>query len=529
MALINCPECNREISDTVKKCPNCGYKINQHNTGDNKRTISKRTIIIGIVLLVVSIAIVGWIILYYIFNSDIRKTKNRLLEGDIVQAQIIFDTEIKNDESKKNELQNDLESLFKDAIDIYSDNQNKYFVFQNIKQFVEKNYQNYNITKFDKDMETMRKSKYSYEDGKKQQKNKQYGDAIKSYSNVIKSDPNYKSAQEESGKCRKEYKNIIINKIDNMLAEKNPTYEDIQTEIWSQEYLKKDKEVLSKFDKLKDKVRDFQVINAQTLAGKMDYLKAFEALNKIPADCLLDESVVKTKNTIVDGMLKWVTNEVTKIGKEKKYGKAIEFLEKYKSYDRNGVIQKKISYYEKKEKKKIISEFKRLKKNLTIKYDSVDQDYEVVYRGYSTKYVNISHTINLEARAIVDKKDKDVNFALVAGFEQDDWIFTEQVKFASGKYRATYLIEYSDRYTQVDYGSIAEWMYLDSLSNADLFDGMKKLVSHISTSQKATVRFSAPGNGSRNHVITSSEKRNMRIVFRFCELLQKYNYLYKYI
>ena len=57
-----------------------------------------------------------------------------------------------------------------------------------------------------------------------------------------------------------------------MLAEKNPTYEDIQTEIWSQAYLKKDKEVLSKFDKLKDKVRDFQVINAQTLAGKMDYL-----------------------------------------------------------------------------------------------------------------------------------------------------------------------------------------------------------------------------------------------------------------
>lgn len=27
MALINCPECNKEISDTVKTCPNCGYKI----------------------------------------------------------------------------------------------------------------------------------------------------------------------------------------------------------------------------------------------------------------------------------------------------------------------------------------------------------------------------------------------------------------------------------------------------------------------------------------------------------------------
>ena len=27
MALINCPECNKEISDTVKTCPICGYKI----------------------------------------------------------------------------------------------------------------------------------------------------------------------------------------------------------------------------------------------------------------------------------------------------------------------------------------------------------------------------------------------------------------------------------------------------------------------------------------------------------------------
>ena len=27
MALMNCPECGKEISDTVKKCPNCGFKI----------------------------------------------------------------------------------------------------------------------------------------------------------------------------------------------------------------------------------------------------------------------------------------------------------------------------------------------------------------------------------------------------------------------------------------------------------------------------------------------------------------------
>ncbi len=27
MALINCPECNKEISDKTRKCPHCGYPI----------------------------------------------------------------------------------------------------------------------------------------------------------------------------------------------------------------------------------------------------------------------------------------------------------------------------------------------------------------------------------------------------------------------------------------------------------------------------------------------------------------------
>lgn len=30
MALINCPECNREISDKAKACPHCGYPISEN-------------------------------------------------------------------------------------------------------------------------------------------------------------------------------------------------------------------------------------------------------------------------------------------------------------------------------------------------------------------------------------------------------------------------------------------------------------------------------------------------------------------
>ena len=35
MALINCPECGREISDKAVSCPNCGYPINNSNQADS--------------------------------------------------------------------------------------------------------------------------------------------------------------------------------------------------------------------------------------------------------------------------------------------------------------------------------------------------------------------------------------------------------------------------------------------------------------------------------------------------------------
>ena len=42
MALINCPECGKEISDTVKTCPNCGYKLRRINRNNHKMSKSKK-------------------------------------------------------------------------------------------------------------------------------------------------------------------------------------------------------------------------------------------------------------------------------------------------------------------------------------------------------------------------------------------------------------------------------------------------------------------------------------------------------
>jgi len=35
MALINCPECNTEVSEKAEKCPKCAYPINKTQTQYN--------------------------------------------------------------------------------------------------------------------------------------------------------------------------------------------------------------------------------------------------------------------------------------------------------------------------------------------------------------------------------------------------------------------------------------------------------------------------------------------------------------
>lgn len=37
MALINCPECKKEISDSVKTCPHCGFVINSEQEKPKKK------------------------------------------------------------------------------------------------------------------------------------------------------------------------------------------------------------------------------------------------------------------------------------------------------------------------------------------------------------------------------------------------------------------------------------------------------------------------------------------------------------
>lgn len=55
MALVKCPECNKEISNQSKMCPHCGYKTNSQK---NKRTVKLILCLLGMVLFIVLIAVI---------------------------------------------------------------------------------------------------------------------------------------------------------------------------------------------------------------------------------------------------------------------------------------------------------------------------------------------------------------------------------------------------------------------------------------------------------------------------------------
>lgn len=55
MALIKCPECQKEISDVAKSCPNCGYSL----ISKKKKTNKQRIVGVAIILLLIFINLVG--------------------------------------------------------------------------------------------------------------------------------------------------------------------------------------------------------------------------------------------------------------------------------------------------------------------------------------------------------------------------------------------------------------------------------------------------------------------------------------
>ena len=57
MALINCPECGKEISDSAITCPNCGVSLKKESDFDslNNTSVKKRKTVPIVIVVIVSV------------------------------------------------------------------------------------------------------------------------------------------------------------------------------------------------------------------------------------------------------------------------------------------------------------------------------------------------------------------------------------------------------------------------------------------------------------------------------------------
>ncbi|MEE1285087.1 MAG: zinc ribbon domain-containing protein, partial [Acutalibacteraceae bacterium] len=94
MALIKCPECGKEISDTAKNCINCGYMLKEENKVVKKK--SKKGLFI---LLAIVVVILGFVLKFEI--SDAIEKRNDRIESQTPGEKLIVQTYCQDVESNE--------------------------------------------------------------------------------------------------------------------------------------------------------------------------------------------------------------------------------------------------------------------------------------------------------------------------------------------------------------------------------------------------------------------------------------------
>lgn len=97
MALIQCSECGKEISDQIAACPHCGYPVQKQtdeNKGNNKKKLLLPIIIAGIILVLIAIIFICYKFVYK-GSFEVSQSKDSIELGtgaDLVKY-IEFDPE----------------------------------------------------------------------------------------------------------------------------------------------------------------------------------------------------------------------------------------------------------------------------------------------------------------------------------------------------------------------------------------------------------------------------------------------------
>ena len=205
---------------------------------------------------------------------------------------------------------------------------------------------------------------------------------------------------------------------------------------------------------------------------------------------------------------------------------SMELLSKY--FKNDSEIETKLEFYKAENEKAIELEKQRkearkqeLLARTTANYDDMKELTIIVPKGYSTRYNNVSETINIYPEITIDSSGK-ASFMIFAGFMQSDWVFFKSIIFDADGDKFTWDASgFGETETQVLWGGIAEWM-LKAAIDVETIDAVKQYIdidnrvsseliqqmTKISNANVAKMRFQ--GQGYRDHVLTNNEKENLK-------------------
>ena len=78
MALIECPECNKQVSETVKTCPHCGYKLNAKKAKHRNKVVTWSIVSVLIIFLAIGLSL-------YVSNERAEAIKAQAAFNDFLQ------------------------------------------------------------------------------------------------------------------------------------------------------------------------------------------------------------------------------------------------------------------------------------------------------------------------------------------------------------------------------------------------------------------------------------------------------------
>ena len=230
-----------------------------------------------------------------------------------------------------------------------------------------------------------------------------------------------------------------------------------------------------------------------------------------------------SKEYIDDELLKIKSDAVSQLEvkasdyeSEGKYAEAISLLTDEKGNPIDNSVSTKVRLYK---KEMNIKELKSLKQYVSVEYDSIDKDYTIRFRDAGSTFPTNNRSIISHITV-----DSSTTFAILFGFLNRDWIFTDSIIIDCGKKQFTLPVDRSASQRDVLWGGICERMvYIHNKWNSSIYEyyrDLEEIVKSMGEAEKVTIRFKGSG-GHKDVTIPSAHIEQVCNLWKVYQILEE--------